>query len=122
MGYEVTGIAASGDEAIQSVQGQRPDLVLMDIRIQGPQDGIDVAEHLYAEFGVPVSYLTAFADAPTLDRAKVTMPYGYILKPFEPRSLQAVIELAIHRHKIESVHPRNGWLARPRPQLFAETP
>jgi CheY-like chemotaxis protein len=70
MGYEVTGIAASGDEAIQSVQGQRPDLVLMDIRIQGPQDGIDVAEHLYAEYGVPVSYLTAFADAPTLDRSQ----------------------------------------------------
>jgi CheY-like chemotaxis protein len=113
MGYEVTGIAASGDEAIQSVQGQRPDLVLMDIRIQGPQDGIDVAEHLYAEYGVPVSYLTAFADAPTLDRAKGTMPYGYILKPFEPRSLQAVIELAIHRHKIESLtREMDGWHAR----------
>jgi two-component system cell cycle sensor histidine kinase/response regulator CckA len=113
MGYGVTGIAASGDEAIQSVQGQRPDLVLMDIRIQGPQDGIEVAEHLYAEFGVPVSYLTAFADAPTLDRAKVTMPYGYILKPFEPRSLQAVIELAIHRHRMESVlGAMDGWHAR----------
>ena len=113
MGYAVTGIAVSGDEAIRSVQAQRPDLVLMDIRIQGPQDGIEVAEHLYAEYNVPVSYLTAFADAPTLDRAKATMPFGYILKPFETRSLQAVIEVAIHRHMIERVvNEMDGWHAR----------
>jgi PAS domain S-box-containing protein len=113
MGYAVTGIAASGDEAMRSVQAEKPDLVLMDIRIQGPQDGIEVAEHLYAEYNVPVSYLTAFADAPTLDRAKATMPFGYILKPFEPRSLQAVIELAIHRHTMESVvNEMDGWHAR----------
>lgn len=113
MGYGVTGIVASGEEALQSVQSQKPDLVLMDIRIQGPQDGIEVAEHLYVEFNLPVSYLTAFADTPTLDRAKATMPYGYILKPFEPRSLQAVIELAIHRHMMESVvSEMDGWHAR----------
>ncbi len=113
MGYVVTGIAASGEEALRSVQDLKPDLVLMDIRIQGPQDGIEVAEHLFAEHNVPVSYLTAFADAPTLDRAKATMPYGYILKPFEPRSLQAVIELAIHRHMMESVvSEMDGWHAR----------
>jgi CheY-like chemotaxis protein len=113
MGYGVTGIAASGEEAFQSVKNQKPDLVLMDIRIQGPQDGIEVAEYLYAEYDLPVSYLTAFADAPTLDRAKATMPYGYILKPFEPRSLQAVIELAIHRHMMESVvSEMDGWHAR----------
>jgi two-component system cell cycle sensor histidine kinase/response regulator CckA len=113
MGYGVTGIAVSGEEAIRSVQAQRPDLVLMDIRIEGPRDGIEVAEHLYAEYNVPVSYLTAFADAPTLDRAKTTMPFGYILKPFETRSLQAVIEMAIHRHMMESViSEMEGWHAR----------
>jgi PAS domain S-box-containing protein len=113
LGYAVTGIAASGEEAIQSVRTDRPDLVLMDIRIQGPQDGIDVAEHLYAEYDVPVSYLTAFADAPTLDRAKATLPFGYILKPFETRSLQVVIELAIHRHRMERVvNEMDGWHAR----------
>ncbi len=113
MGYAVTGIAASGEETIRNVELQRPDLVLMDIRIQGPQDGIEVAEHLYAEYNVPVSYLTAFADAPTLDRAKVTMPFGYILKPFETQSLQAVIELALHRHMMEKVvGEMDGWHAR----------
>lgn len=113
MGYAVTGIAASGEEAILSVRAHKPDLVLMDIRIQGPQDGIEVAEHLYAEYNLPVSFLTAFADAPTLDRAKATMPFGYILKPFETRSLQAVIEVAVHRHMMEKVTSEiDGWHAR----------
>ncbi|MBL0058699.1 MAG: response regulator [Elusimicrobia bacterium] len=112
-GYVVTGIAASGEEAIRNVELQRPDLVLMDIRIQGPQDGIEVAERLYAEYNLPVSFLTAYADSATLDRAKVTMPFGYILKPFETRSLQAVIELALHRHMMEKVvGEMDDWHAR----------
>lgn len=113
MGYAVTGVVSSGDEALESVRATTPDLVLMDIRIKGPQDGIEVAEHIYAEFGVPVSYLTAYADAPTLERAKGTMPFGYILKPFEARSLQTTIELAIHRHKAEVLlSGMDGWHAR----------
>ena len=113
MGYAVTGVAASGEDAIKSVRASRPDLVLMDIRIQGPQDGIETAEHLYAEYNVPVSYLTAYADAPTLERAKATMPFGYILKPFDARSLQTVIELALHRHEMEAVlGAMDGWHAR----------
>ena len=113
MGYVVTGIAASGEETIRNVELQRPDLVLMDIRIQGPQDGIEVAERPYAEFNLPVSFLTAYADSATLDRAKVTMPFGYILKPFETQSLQAVIELALHRHMMEKVvGEMDGWHAR----------
>ncbi len=113
MGYAVTGIAASGEDALKSVKASLPDLVLMDIRIQGPQDGIETAEHLYAEYNVPVSYLTAYADATTLERAKATMPFGYILKPFEARSLQTVIELALHRHAMEQILPRlDGWHAR----------
>jgi PAS domain S-box-containing protein len=113
MGYAVTGVAASGEDAVKSVRTTLPDLVLMDIRIQGPQDGIEVAEHLYAEYNLPVTYLTAYADAPTLERAKATMPFGYILKPFEARSLQTVIELAIHRHQMETVlGAMDGWHAR----------
>lgn len=73
MGYAVTGIAASGEEAVRSVHASRPDLVLMDIRIDGPLDGIETAEHLYAEFNVPVSYLTAHGDVRTLERAKATI-------------------------------------------------
>jgi PAS domain S-box-containing protein len=112
LGYAVTGVASSGEEALEQVRAAKPDLVLMDIRIQGPQDGIEVAERLYAEFDVPVSYLTAYADALTLERAKATMPFGYILKPFEARSLQTVIELALHRHKMETMlGAMDGWHA-----------
>lgn len=113
MGYAVTGIAASGEEAVRNVHASRPDLVLMDIRIDGPLDGIETAEHLYAEFNVPVSYLTAHGDVRTLERAKATMPFGYILKPLEERSLQGVIELAIHRHRMEVLMGEmDGWHAR----------
>lgn len=103
MGYEVVGMAANGEEAIRAAEAQMPDLVLMDIRIQGPMDGIDVAEHIYAHLDVPVSYLTAYADEPTLERAKATMPFGYILKPFEEHTLRTTIELALYRHRMNRV-------------------
>lgn len=113
MGYAVTGIAVSGEEAVRGVRASRPDLVLMDIRIDGPLDGIETAEHLYAEFNVPVSYLTAYADVRTLERAKETMPFGYILKPFEERALHVAIELAVHRHRVEVLMGEmDGWHAR----------
>lgn len=101
LGYEVAGTAASGEEAIKKVAAAQPALVLMDIRIQGPMDGVEVAEHLYTHFDIPVSYLTAYADETTLDRAKATMPFGYILKPFEERHLQTTIEMALFRHKMD---------------------
>lgn len=113
MGYTVTGVAAAGEEALEKVRSAKPDLVLMDIRIQGPLDGIEVAEQIYVTHDVPVSYLTAYADAPTLERAKATMPYGYILKPFDTQTLRSVIELAIHRHEMEAVlREFDGWHAR----------
>jgi two-component system, cell cycle sensor histidine kinase and response regulator CckA len=112
LGYSVVGVASRGDEAIRKVEAEKPDLVLMDIRIEGPQDGIEVAEYIYAHFDVPVSYLTAYADKPTLERAKATLPFGYTLKPFEARALETVIELAIYRHKMERVlSEMEGWHA-----------
>lgn len=101
LGYQVVGSAASGDEAIKKVDAAKPHLVLMDIRIQGSLDGIDVAEHVAANLDVPVIYLTAYADETTVDRAKGTLPAGYILKPFEERSLKTTIELALYRHKMD---------------------
>jgi two-component system, cell cycle sensor histidine kinase and response regulator CckA len=103
LGYEVVGMAASGEEAIRIAESTAPDLVLMDIRIQGPMDGIEVAEHIYTHLDVPVSYLTAYADEPTLERAKATMPFGYVLKPFEEHTLRTTIELALYRHDMNRV-------------------
>lgn len=103
LGYKVVGSAVNGADAIRQVEASRPDLVLMDIRIQGAMDGIEVAEHIYTHFDIPVSYLTAYADETTLDRAKATMPFGYILKPFEERNLKTTIELALYRHQMDSM-------------------
>lgn len=101
MGYEVIGRLASGEEALELVQEERPDLVLMDINLQGEMDGIQTATTLYKNYGLPVIYLTAYAGESTLERAKESKPYGYILKPFKERELHAAIEIAISRHETE---------------------
>ncbi|NBD33798.1 MAG: response regulator [Cyanobacteria bacterium] len=101
MGYEVMGRLASGEEAINLIQEERPDLVLMDINLQGEMDGIETATKLYREYNLPVIYLTAYAGQSTLERAKESKPYGYILKPFKERELHAAIEIAISRHETE---------------------
>jgi diguanylate cyclase (GGDEF)-like protein/PAS domain S-box-containing protein len=99
--YDVVGAAVSGEEAIQKAEAHRPDLVLMDIMLDGPMDGIQAAEIIRTRFGIPVIYLTAYGDGPTLERAKVTEPFGYILKPFEERELHGHIEIALYKHRME---------------------
>ncbi|ERN41980.1 response regulator receiver protein [Rubidibacter lacunae KORDI 51-2] len=99
MGYEIVGRVASGEAAIAAIEENPPDLALMDINLQGDMDGIETAERLYKEFDIPVIYLTAYAGESTLQRAKQTRPYGYILKPFKERELRATIEIAIARHQ-----------------------
>ena len=101
LGYEVVGLAASGEEALQLALAHRPDLVLMDILLKGGTDGIEVAEQLRHRFEVPVVFLTAYADAQTLERAKVTEPLGYVLKPFEVRELHSAIEIALYKSQAE---------------------
>lgn len=101
-GYHVPMIAATGDEAIARTAELRPDLVLMDIRIRGPRDGIDAANEIYERFEIPVVYLTAYADDATLRRARASHPFGYLLKPFDEKQLQTNIEIALDRHRIES--------------------
>lgn len=103
LGYQVVGLAANGEDAIKKIEATKPDLVLMDIRIQGDMDGVDVAEHVVAEFELPVIYLTAYADEITVDRAKGTLPSAYILKPFEERSLKTTVDLALYRHNMSQL-------------------
>jgi PAS domain S-box-containing protein len=101
LGYEVVGMAVSGAETLRLVAEQQPDLVLMDILLQGDMDGIEVAERLRQQFEIPVVFLTAYADPTTLARAKVAEPYGYILKPFEVRELHSAIEIGLYKTQAE---------------------
>src|SRR4029453_7063759 len=101
MGYEIAGAAVSGEEAIEKAEKLRPDMVLMDIMLDGELDGIQAAEIIRSRFTIPVIYLTAYADSATLERAKITEPFGYILKPFEERELHGHIEIALYKHRME---------------------
>jgi len=101
MGYEVVGSAVSGEEAIQKAETLRPDMVLMDIMLDGELDGIQAAEIIRSRLTIPVIYLTAYADSATLERAKITEPFGYILKPFEERELHGHIEIALYKARME---------------------
>jgi PAS domain S-box-containing protein len=111
LGYSVVATVRSGEKAIEKVAQTRPDLVLMDIRLKGALDGIQAAGHIHARFDIPVIYLTAYADQETLQRAQVTEPYGYILKPFEVRELHSSIEMALYKHETEKKLKENErWL------------
>lgn len=101
MGYDVPEVAATGAEALAMVEEFRPDLVLMDIRLRGDLDGVETAERLRGRFAVPVVYLTAYADQVTVERAKVTEPFGYVLKPFQERELESTIAIALYKHQAE---------------------
>ena len=102
LGYRVVGIAASGEDAIKLAREEKPDLVLMDIVLKGEMDGIEAAEVIREEMNIPVVYLTAYSDEKTLSRAKLTGPFGYIIKPFEDRELHSAIEVALYKHKMDS--------------------
>ncbi|MGA1874784.1 MAG: response regulator [bacterium] len=101
-GYGVCAMASSGGEAIQKVEELKPDLVLMDIVINGAIDGIEAANQIRARFGIPIIYLTAYSGKDVLDRAKITEPFGYLLKPFEDQELFANIEMALYKARMEA--------------------
>lgn len=101
MGYEVPAVAASGQESLDLMESTQPDLVLMDIHIEGDMDGIEVAAQLQQHRSVPVIYLTAYSEDATLARARETKPYGYLIKPFSERELHATIQMALERHSVE---------------------
>ncbi len=111
LGYTVTAIVSSGEQAIQKAAELAPDLVLMDIRIKGDMDGIETTREIQNAFDIPVIYLTAYADENTLERAKITEPFGYILKPFKEKELHATIEIALSKHRMErKLKEREQWL------------
>lgn len=103
LGYEVCGIASTGERAIELTLAEDPDLVLMDIMLKGPINGIETAIRLRDEFASPVIFLTAYADQATLEKAKIAEPYGYIIKPFKEIDLQTSIEVAVYKYEKEKV-------------------
>ncbi|TGC08998.1 response regulator [Methanolobus halotolerans] len=103
LGYVVPSVAASGKDAIIKAKGFLPDLVLMDIRLKGEMDGIEAAQEIRTQLGIPVIYLTAHSDEETLKRAKQTEPEGYILKPFVEDDLRTIIEVALYKYQKQSV-------------------
>jgi PAS domain S-box-containing protein/putative nucleotidyltransferase with HDIG domain len=112
LGYDVMDIVPSGELALRKAAVSAPDLVLMDIVLKGNIDGIAAAEKLWEEYGIPVIYLTAYADDTTFERAKLTKPFGYLLKPFEERELQTAIEIALYKSKMEiRLREREQWLS-----------
>jgi len=112
LGYEVLDVLSTGEEALVALRESDPDLILMDIVLKGKIDGIVTAERIWETYGIPVIYLTAYADETTLSRAKVTVPFGYILKPFDERELQTTIEMAFYKAKIDkTLREREEWLS-----------
>ncbi|MFN6560928.1 MAG: response regulator [Nostoc sp. ChiSLP01] len=110
-GYAVPAIASSGEEAINKAIQTSPDLVLMDIRLKGNMDGIEAAQEISRQLDIPIIYLTAYADDTTLQRAKITEPFGYLLKPFKEKELQTNIEITLVKHGLEKQLKTNKkWL------------
>ena len=112
LGYEVTAVVPSAMTAIQKAQETEPDIVLMDVMLQGEITGVEAAERIYTKFSIPVVYLTAYADSTTVQQAKKTEPFGYIIKPFEERELQTTIEIALYKYKMQmELKDRERWLS-----------
>jgi len=102
MNYSVSRIVSNGQDAIKSTSELDIDLILMDVILQGDIDGIEAAKEIKKHFDIPIIYLTAHSDKNTIERAKVTGPFGYLIKPFEDKELQITIDIALYRHKMDS--------------------
>ncbi|HNR25927.1 MAG TPA: response regulator [Methanobacteriaceae archaeon] len=110
-GYQVPAICSSGEDAVQKAGKIKPDLVLMDIRLEGEMDGIEAAGEIRRLYDIPVIYLTAYSDEKTVERAKKTEPSGFLVKgqglinkPFEDTEIRAAIEITLYRHHMEKEH------------------
>lgn len=101
LGYNVVGASATGELAIELAGSEHPDIVLMDIMLKGNMNGIEAANTIRSKYSIPIIFLTAYADESTLSKAKITEPYGYILKPFKEIDLHTTIEMAIYKHSKE---------------------
>jgi len=111
LGFSIAGLVATGEDAIAKAGSEKPDLVLMDIHLQGEMDGIAASEKIRARLNIPVVFLTAFSDQQTFDRALVTAPFGYIIKPFSQNTLSATIRVALNKkHADQKISDRHIWL------------
>jgi PAS domain S-box-containing protein len=108
LGYQVAGIVSTGEEAVERAAKSHPDLVLMDIRLRGEMDGIDAGEQISGDLHMPIVYLTAYSDERTVERAKITEPYGYLIKPFTDTELKTTLEMAIYKHRREKREREKG--------------
>jgi PAS domain S-box-containing protein len=102
MGHSICGTAVSGEEAVSVATAKRPDLILMDVHLRGEVDGVQTAKQIRDRIEIPIIYLTAFADDRTVERAKQTEPFGYLIKPFSEKELYAAIETALYKHSMEA--------------------
>lgn len=100
-GYDVPDVVYTGEEAVERAAIVQPDLILMDIMLDGEMDGVEAAKRIRERFDIPVIYLTASSDVQTLERVKASESYGYILKPLEEEELQTAIEGALSKHEME---------------------
>jgi PAS domain S-box-containing protein len=112
LGYEVSGVATSGQEAMRMAAEMRPDLVLMDVVLHGEMDGIEAANQIHSLLKIPIIYLTAYSDDKVLERAKNTEPFGYLIKPFRDRELRSTIEMALFKNELDNkLRESQEWLA-----------
>ncbi len=102
LGYGVTGIAGYGEQAIEKVKENAPDVVLMDIILKGEIDGIEAAEEIRTQYDIPVIFITGYADKERLKRAKLAYPFGFIIKPFQDKDLEVTIEMALYVAKVDA--------------------
>lgn len=121
LGYSVAGVAQTGQRAIELARESAPDLILMDIKLLGPLDGVQTTALILAEAAVPVVYLTGNSDDATLTRASDTAPYGYLLKPFDENDLRTTIEVARRKFEIETVRRERERELELTLQTIAET-
>ncbi|MGD0282612.1 MAG: response regulator [Dissulfurispiraceae bacterium] len=101
MGHTVAAIYTSGEKALEGIEKVRPDMVLMDIKLQGKMDGIETADIINKRYDIPIIYMTAHSEESMIERAKITEPYGYLLKPVNSKELQIAIEVTLYKSKID---------------------
>jgi FOG: CheY-like receiver len=107
LGYEVVGTVDKGEDAVKRAKELRPNLILMDIVLKGDMDGIDAAQQIHDDLDIPIIYLTAYSDDEVLKRARITEPYGYMVKPFKTSEMKAHIEMALYKHDSEKKNSEN---------------
>jgi signal transduction histidine kinase len=107
LGYEISSVVTSGSQALRHIEQDRPDIVLMDVNIEGDIDGIETASRIPEEYNLPVVYLTAYSEEVTLQRARTTQPYGFLLKPISERELHATIQMVLERRRADMIMREN---------------